>query len=128
MYKGYNPDLELISRIRESGVNIVNPFRGTWVVGTPGSGKTFSINEPFIRQHSEKGFAVVLYDYKFPTLATKLYYHYLKNKNAKDSKMPKGMKFNMINFVDVEYSRRVNPIQLNISTIWQQRVKRQKPC
>ena len=99
-------------KFRKGWVNIVNPFRGTWVVGTPGSGKTFSIIEPFIRQHSEKGFAVVLYDYKFPTLATKLYYHYLKNKNAKDSKMPKGMKFNMINFMDVEYSRRVNPIQL----------------
>ena len=99
-------------KFRKGWVNIFNPFRGTWVVGTPGSGKTFSIIEPFIRQHSEKGFAVVLYDYKFPTLATKLYYHYLKNKNAKDSKMPKGMKFNMINFVDVEYSRRVNPIQL----------------
>lgn len=99
-------------KFRKGWVNIVNPFRGTWVVGTPGSGKTFSIIEPFIRQHSEKGFAVVLYDYKFPTLATKLYYHCLKNKNAKDSKMPKGMKFNMINFVDVEYSRRVNPIQL----------------
>ena len=99
-------------KFRKGWVNIVNPFRGTWVVGTPGSGKTFSIIEPFIRQHSEKGFAVVLYDYKFPTLATNLYYHYLKNKNAKDSKMPKGMKFNMINFVDVEYSRRVNPIQL----------------
>ena len=99
-------------KFRKGWVNIINPFRGTWVVGTPGSGKTFSIIEPFIRQHSEKGFAVVLYDYKFPTLATKLYYHYLKNKNAKDSKMPKDMKFNMINFVDVEYSRRVNPIQL----------------
>lgn len=99
-------------KFRKGWVNIVNPFRGAWVVGTPGSGKTFSIIDPFIRQHSEKGFAVVLYDYKFPTLATKLYYHYLKNKNAKDSKMPKGMKFNMINFVDVEYSRRVNPIQL----------------
>ena len=99
-------------KFRRGWVNIVNPFRGTWVVGTPGSGKTFSIIEPFIRQHSEKGFAVVLYDYKFPTLATKLYYHYLKNKNTKDSKMPKDMKFNMINFVDVEYSRRVNPIQL----------------
>ena len=99
-------------KFRKGWVNIVNPFRGTWVVGTPGSGKTFSIIEPFIRQHSKKGFAVVLYDYKFPTLATKLYYHYLKNKNTKDSKMPKDMKFNMINFVDVEYSRRVNPIQL----------------
>ena len=91
-------------------MNIVNPFRGTWVVGTPGSGKTFSIIEPFIRQHSEKGFAMVVYDYKFPTLATKLYYHYQKNKKA--GKLPKGCKFNIINFVDVEYSRRVNPIQL----------------
>ena len=95
---------------RKGWVNIVNPFRGTWVVGTPGSGKTFSIIEPFIRQHSEKGFAMVVYDYKFPTLATKLYYHYQKNKKA--GKLPKGCKFNIINFVDVEYSRRVNPIQL----------------
>ena len=97
-------------RFRKGWVNIVNPFRGTWVVGTPGSGKTFSIIEPFIRQHSEKGFAMVVYDYKFPTLATKLYYHYQKNKKA--GKLPKGCKFNIINFVDVEYSRRVNPIQL----------------
>ena len=97
-------------KFRKGWVNIVNPFRGTWVVGTPGSGKTFSIIEPFIRQHSAKGFAMVVYDYKFPTLATKLYYHYRKNLAA--GKVPKGCKFNIINFVDVEYSRRVNPIQL----------------
>ena len=90
-------------------MNIVNPFRGTWVVGTPGSGKTFSIIEPFIRQHSAKGFAMVVYDYKFPTLAQKLYYHYKINQKA--GKVPKDCKFNIINFVDVEYSRRVNPIQ-----------------
>ena len=97
-------------KFRKGWVNINNPFRGTWVVGTPGSGKTFSIIEPFIRQHSAKGFALVVYDYKFPTLATKLYYHY--KKNQKLGKLPKGCKFNVINFVDVEYSRRVNPIQL----------------
>ena len=97
-------------KFRKGWVNISNPFRGTWVVGTPGSGKTFSIIEPFIRQHSAKGFALVVYDYKFPTLATKLYYHY--KKNQKLGKLPKGCKFNIINFVDVEYSRRVNPIQL----------------
>ena len=96
-------------KFRKGWVNIINPFRGTWVVGTPGSGKTFSIIEPFIRQHSEKGFAMVVYDYKFPTLAQKLYYHY--KKNQKQGKLPKGCKFNIINFVDVEYSRRVNPIQ-----------------
>ena len=61
-------------KFRKGWVNISNPFRGTWVVGTPGSGKTFSIIEPFIRQHSAKGFVMVVYDYKFPTLATKLYY------------------------------------------------------
>ncbi len=97
-------------KFRKGWVNIVNPFRGTWVVGTPGSGKTFSIIEPFIRQHSAKGFALVVYDYKFPTLATKLYYHYKKNQRL--GKLPNGCKFSMINFVDVEYSRRVNPIQL----------------
>ena len=97
-------------KFRKGWVNISNPFRGTWVVGTPGSGKTFSIIEPFIRQHSAKGFALVVYDYKFPTLATKLYYHY--KKNQKLGKLPKGCKFNIINFVDVEYSRRGNPIQL----------------
>lgn len=52
-------------KFRKGWVNISNPFRGTWVVGTPGSGKTFSIIEPFIRQHSAKGFALVVYDYKF---------------------------------------------------------------
>ena len=96
-------------KFRKGWVNIINPFRGTWVVGTPGSGKTFSIIEPFIRQHSEKGFAMVVYDYKFPTLAQKLYYH--NKKNQKQGKLPKGCKFKIINFVDVEYSRRVNPIQ-----------------
>ena len=97
-------------KFRKGWVNITNPFRGTWVVGTPGSGKTFSIIEPFIRQHSAKGFAIVAYDYKFPTLAKKLYYHY--RKNQKLGKIPEGCKFSIINFVDVEYSRRVNPIQL----------------
>ena len=101
------------SKFRKGWVNIVNPFRGTWVVGTPGSGKTFSIIEPFIRQHSKKGFSMVVYDYKFPTLAQKLYYHYCKNGKCvighDGKKIP--AKFNIINFVDVEYSRRVNPIQ-----------------
>ena len=97
-------------KFRKGWVNIVNPFRGTWVVGTPGSGKTFSIIEPFIRQHSAKGFAIVAYDYKFPTLAQKLYYYYRINKKA--GLTPKGCTFNIINFVNVEYSRRVNPIQL----------------
>jgi len=53
---------------------------------------------------------MVVYDYKFPTLAQKLYYHYRKNLPA-NQKEGRDFKFNIINFVDVEYSRRVNPIQ-----------------
>ena len=97
------------NKMREGWINVENPFRGTWVVGTPGSGKTFSVIEPFIRQHSQKGFAMVVYDYKFPTLAKMLYYHYLKNK--KYGNLPENCGFRIVNFTDVEYSNRVNPIQ-----------------
>lgn len=96
-------------KFRKGWINIVNPFRGTWVVGTPGSGKTFSVIEPYIRQHAAKGFAMVVYDYKFPILATKLYYHYRKNQTQ--GRLPKDCNFNIINFVNVEYSARINPIQ-----------------
>ena len=56
---------------------------------------------------------MVVYDYKFPTLAQKLYYHYCKNGKSVINHDGKKVhaKFNIINFVDVEYSRRVNPIQ-----------------
>jgi len=121
-------------RFRKGWINIINPFRGTWVVGTPGSGKSFGVIDPFIRQHSRKGFSMVVYDYKFPTLAKELYYQFVTyNKQItkkvhqiydkkygpkiKTGEMPawdpdkNGWKFNVINFSDVEYSCRVNPIQ-----------------
>lgn len=96
-------------KYRNGWINIVNPFRGTWVVGTPGSGKTFSVIEPFMRQLSKKGFTMVVYDYKFPTLGRKLFYQYEKNKRL--GTLPKNCRFHIVNFTDVEYSRRINPIQ-----------------
>ena len=96
-------------KMRDGWINLTNPFRGTWVLGTPGSGKTFSVIEPIIRQHSAKGFVLVVYDYKFPTLARKLLYHYTKNK--REGRIPEGCGFKMINFTHVEYSHRINPIQ-----------------
>ena len=90
-------------------INIVNPFRGTFVIGTPGSGKSFSVINSFIRQHSEKGFAEVVYDFKFPELAKIAYYNYMKNKRL--GKIPSNFKFNVVNFSDIEYSRRINPLK-----------------
>ena len=67
-------------RMHKGWINIINPFRGTIVLGTPGSGKSFGIIDPFIRQHASKGFAMMVYDYKFPTLGKNLFYQYCKNK------------------------------------------------
>lgn len=96
-------------RMHKGWINIINPFRATLVLGTPGSGKSFGIIDPFIRQHSAKGFSMMVYDYKFPTLAKTLFYNYCKN--LKLGLTPENMKFHVINFTDVEYSSRVNPIQ-----------------
>lgn len=96
-------------RMNKGWINIINPFRGTIVLGTPGSGKSFGIIDPFIRQHSRKGFAMMVYDYKFPTLAKNLFYQYCKNKRL--GNLPSGCGFKIVNFTDVEYSNRINPIQ-----------------
>lgn len=90
-------------------LNICNCFRGTFVIGTPGSGKSFSVINSFIRQHSAKGFAEVVYDFKFPELAKIAYYNYQKNKQL--GKIPSNFKFNVTNFSDIEYSRRINPLK-----------------
>lgn len=96
-------------KMHKGWINIINPFRGTIVLGTPGSGKSFGIIDPFIRQHAAKGFAIMCYDFKFPTLAKTLFYQYCKNKKAQ--RLPKNCGFHIINFTDVEYSDRINPIQ-----------------
>jgi hypothetical protein len=67
-------------REREGWINIVNPFRASVVIGTPGSGKSFSLVLPFIKQHLEKGFAMCVYDFKFPDLTKVVYHHFLKAK------------------------------------------------
>jgi hypothetical protein len=87
-------------------LNIVNPFRATLLIGTPGSGKTFSVIIPYIKQHLAKGFSMLVYDFKYPDLALVAYNHYLKNR-----KQLPGHRFHMINLNQVEYSRRINPLR-----------------
>jgi len=90
-------------------INIVNPFRGTLLIGTPGSGKSFSVVNSYIRQLAAKGFSLVVYDYKFPDLTKIAFYNFHKAK--KIGAFPKNAKFNVINFSQVEYSCRVNPLK-----------------
>lgn len=93
-------------KVRSGWINICNVFRGTIVIGTPGSGKSFSVVNPFIRQLIAKEFAVCLYDFKFPDLGQIAYYHYLK---AKQHGKLKGYTFHVLNLNDPEKSRRINP-------------------
>ncbi|OCA69124.1 mobilization protein [Chryseobacterium artocarpi] len=94
-------------RMNNGWINI-NPFRGTLVIGTPGSGKSFGIINPAIRQMINKGFCLCIYDYKFPDLGKIAYYHYqLKRQREKDYKY----EFAVINLNEVEKSKRVNPLR-----------------
>ncbi|SHK73439.1 type IV secretion system DNA-binding domain-containing protein [Epilithonimonas mollis] len=92
-------------KINKGWINI-NPFRGTTVIGTPGSGKSFGVINPAIRQMIAKGFCLCIYDFKFPDLAQVAYYHFLLKK-SKESKY--NYQFHVINLNEVERSKRVNP-------------------
>lgn len=87
-------------------INIVNPFRASMVLGTPGSGKSYAIVNNYIKQQIEKGFAVYIYDYKFPDLSEIAYNHLINHLDGYKVKP----KFYMINFDDPRKSHRCNPI------------------
>lgn len=92
----------------EGWINVVNPFRGTMVIGTPGSGKSFSVVLPFIRQHLSKGFAMCVYDFKYPDLSEVAYNHFLIA--LKKGILPEEAQFYVINFDDIQKSYRCNPL------------------
>ena len=87
-------------------INVVNPFRASMVLGTPGSGKSYAIVNNYIKQQIEKGFAMYIYDYKFPDLSEIAYNHLLNHLDAYKMKP----QFYVINFDDPRKSHRCNPI------------------
>ena len=93
-------------------INIVNPFRATIVLGTPGSGKSYAIVNNYIKQQIEKGFSMYIYDFKFDDLSTIAYNHLLKHKD----KYEVQPKFYVINFDDPRKSHRCNPLNTDFMT------------
>ena len=87
-------------------INVVNPFRASIVLGTPGSGKSYAIVNNYIKQQIEKGFSMYVYDFKFDDLSTIAYNHLLQHQDKYEI-MPK---FYVINFDDPRKSHRCNPI------------------
>ncbi|HSZ86517.1 MAG TPA: conjugal transfer protein MobC, partial [Puia sp.] len=96
----------LRNKKRKSWINIINPFRGLLVIGSPGAGKSYFIIQHIIKQHIEKGFAMFVYDFKFDDLSVIVYNHYLKNKN----KYTVAPKFYIIDFDDLTRANRCNPL------------------
>lgn len=93
-------------RVRRGWINLVNPFRATMVLGTPGSGKSFAIIVPFIKQTIEKGYVQYLYDFKFPDL-TRTMLNHLRLYPGGYAKRPR---LYIINFDDPRRSHRCNPL------------------
>jgi len=99
-------------KLHNGWINIVNPFRATIVLGTPGSGKSYAIVNNYIKQQIEKGFSMYIYDFKFDDLSTIAYNHLIKHTNKYKVKP----KFYIINFDDPRKSHRCNPINPDFMT------------
>lgn len=90
-------------------INVVNPFRASIVLGTPGSGKSFAVVNNYIKQQIEKGYSMYIYDFKFPDLSMIAYNHLMSHMDGYKVKP----QFYVINFDDPRRSHRCNPIHPN---------------
>ena len=98
---------QLRNRYRSSWINIINPFRGLLVLGSPGSGKSYFVIRHTISQHIWKGFSAFIYDFKYDDLSLIAYNWWLKSK----ANYRVAPKFYTINFDDLSRSHRCNPLE-----------------
>lgn len=99
-------------KLNDGWINVVNPFRATIVLGTPGSGKSYAVVNNYIRQMISKGYSCYIYDYKFDDLSV-IAYNTLLNNMDKYKVKPR---FYVINFDDPRKSHRCNPINPEFMT------------
>ncbi|MBK0383591.1 type IV secretory system conjugative DNA transfer family protein [Pedobacter sp. SD-b] len=102
----------LKGKYRKSWVNVINPFRGNLVMGTPGSGKSYFVIRHVITQHIQKGFSMFVYDFKLPDLSIIVYNTWLKYKHL----YPVEPSFYVINFDDLSRTHRCNPLDSKAMT------------
>ncbi|WP_414000377.1 conjugal transfer protein MobC [Flavobacterium sp. W1B] len=102
----------LKEKLRNSWINIINPFRALMVLGTPGSGKSYFVIRHVITQHIRKGFTMFVYDFKFDDLSKIAYNTWLKYKHL----YPIEPKFYVINFDDLSRTHRCNPLEPSAMT------------
>jgi uncharacterized membrane protein YgdD (TMEM256/DUF423 family) len=96
----------LKGRIRKSWINVINPFRGLLIIGSPGAGKSWFVIQHIIKQHIEKGFAMFVYDFKYDDLS-RIVYNWLQQNKHRYYIKPS---FYVINFDNLSVSHRCNPL------------------
>jgi hypothetical protein len=101
-------------KLRKGWINFVNLFRALLIIGTPGSGKSFALIEEIIEQFIEKGFALLVYDFKFDTLSKIAYNYWMRKKErsaaSNSVELAEMPEFYTLSFDDIEKSHRCNPI------------------
>lgn len=96
----------LNGKSRGSHINIINARRGVLVIGSPGSGKTWFIVEPAMQQLIERGFSMLVFDFKYDTLTRYAYSLFCKYRD----RYPTSARWYSINFTDLTKSHRCNLI------------------
>jgi len=91
---------QLKGKERDSWINIINPFRGTLVGGSPGAGKSYFVIRHIITQHIRKGFSMLIYDFKYDDLS-RIAFNALREHG--------GRSFYVINFENIMH--RSNPLE-----------------
>jgi hypothetical protein len=97
----------LKGQLRRSWINVINPFRGLLLMGSPGSGKSWFVIQHVIKQHIEKGFSMFVYDFKYDDLTRITYNWFLKY----GGRYPTPPSFYVINFDNLKQSHRCNPLE-----------------
>ncbi len=102
----FKASYRLRNKTRSSWINIINPFRGLLVTGTPGAGKSWFVILPAMKQMIEKGYGMFIYDFKYPDLSKPAYNWMLQYAHHYTQKPS----FYSINFDDLSTSNRCNPL------------------
>lgn len=92
----------LIFKTSKGDLIINNPFRGLFIIGSAGSGKSESIAVPALDQFIEKNYSGVVYDFKYPSLGNEVE-TFLESKKS-------NLKHYHISFDNNYESNKINPI------------------
>jgi hypothetical protein len=94
----------LQDEMRDSWINIVNPFSSTLILGYPGTGKTYFLIRPLIKQQIQKGYAMLVFDFKYDDLSKMTYNYFLQCRRSYSRKAA----FYNIAFANLDRSHRCN--------------------